>query len=222
LDSSINPIFQLPFKITNSSDVTSYDISDATFIVLSPALNLLSPKGGETFKIGEKYPILWSSNSDFSSVNIDYSSDGGTSWNNIASSEANDGSYVWSIPSTLAPSSNYRIRVRNSSDNNSFDISDSNFTLSPVQIKIVSPDSGSSLISGEKVSINYTYDANFSNVKIEYSYDNQSTWNVITNSSTNNGTYIWTAPSLNSSNCFIKILNLSDTLNSYAISKNFQ
>ncbi len=208
-------------KITNSSDVTSYDISDATFIVLSPALNLLSPKGGETFKIGEKYPILWSSNSDFSSVNIDYSSDGGTSWNNIASSEANDGSYVWSIPSTLAPSSNYRIRVRNSSDNNSFDISDSNFTLSPVQIKIVSPDSGSSLISGEKVSINYTYDANFSNVKIEYSYDNQSNWNVITNSSTNNGTYIWTVPSLNSSNCFIKILNLSDTLNSYAISKKF-
>ncbi|MEO0237385.1 MAG: hypothetical protein ABIN35_04045 [candidate division WOR-3 bacterium] len=208
-------------KITNSSDVTSYDISDTTFVVKSPQINLLSPNGGEEFKTGEKYPVLWNSNSDFASVNIDYSSDGGTTWNSIVLSETNDGSYVWNIPSNLTPSTNYRIRVRNSSDNNSFDISDNTFTISSPSIKIISPDSGVSLLSGEKVSINYTYDASFPNVKIEYSSDNGLTWNVITNSTSNTGTYIWTIPNLNSNDCFIKVLNLSDTLNSYAVSKKF-
>ncbi len=207
-------------KITNVDDITSFDISDTTFSINSPSIQLIQPVGGESLKIGTKVPILWSYNSDFSSVNIDYSSDGGVNWNSIATLESNDGSYVWSIPSTFTPSSTYRIRVRNSSDNNSYSIS-SDFTLVQPYINIISPDSGKVFISGEKVSINYTFDGSFPNIKIEYSTDNGTTWNVITNSTTNSGTYLWTLPTLNSDSCLIKILNLSDSLNSFVISKRF-
>ena len=44
-----------------------------------------------------------------------------------------------------------------------------------------------------------------SNVKIEYTTNNGTDWNLVVNNYTNSGSYLWTVPTINSSTCLIRI-----------------
>jgi hypothetical protein len=58
-------------------------------------------------------------------VNIDYSTNGGSSWTAIVSGTANDGSHAWTVPSTATTQG--RVRV---SGGTATDMSNANFTIS--------------------------------------------------------------------------------------------
>ena len=85
-----------------------------TLDTVAPAVELLSPLGGEEWYIGDTHDILWTA-SDFSlpanPVSLLYSSNSGTIYEPIASLLANSGSYPWPMPSTQSYSSRVRIVV---------------------------------------------------------------------------------------------------------------
>ncbi|MCP4572565.1 MAG: S8 family serine peptidase, partial [bacterium] len=54
-----------------------------------------SPNGGETLTAANVWTITWGSTGSISTVAIDYSVNGGSTWNAITSSTTNDGSYGW-------------------------------------------------------------------------------------------------------------------------------
>lgn len=84
---------------------------------------------------------------------------------------------------------------------------------------ITSPEEGNKLVAGTIRNIQWKFGAN--TVTIELSTDGGSTWSVVVNSlPASEGTYAWTVPDINSSNCFIKI---SDAANAagFSISKKF-
>lgn len=89
--------------------------SDSTFTVLSPAIKLISPTGGEEIVGSLQYTITWTS-SNVSRISIDYTTDNGSSWQPIASDiPASQGSYVWNVPNNITSSScMIRIRDKNS------------------------------------------------------------------------------------------------------------
>lgn len=63
-----------------------------------PAVTLLSPAGGELLVAGAAWNILWSA-AYLGLVRIDFSADGGATWEPVADSlPAGDGSYAWSVP----------------------------------------------------------------------------------------------------------------------------
>ncbi len=74
------------------------------------SLTITSPMGGETWRVGESRDIIWSSTGTVGLVNIDYSTDNGTSWNSIVRNTANDGLHPWTVPNT--PSATCLVRVR--------------------------------------------------------------------------------------------------------------
>ncbi|MFN2370042.1 MAG: S8 family serine peptidase, partial [Candidatus Krumholzibacteriia bacterium] len=88
------------------------------------AITVGYPNGGETLTAGDAVNIAWSWTGSFSTVSIDYSLNGGSSWTVITSSTANDGSYAWAVPASAT--SQGRIRV---SGGTASDISNSNFTI---------------------------------------------------------------------------------------------
>lgn len=60
---------------------------------------------------GTPVDITWSS-SGITQINIDYSINGGTNWNSIASNvTASSGSYSWSIPGSIKPSTQFIIKI---------------------------------------------------------------------------------------------------------------
>jgi VCBS repeat-containing protein len=65
-----------------------------------PSVAVVSPNGGEKFKVDCQYDVTWTATDDVgvASCNISYSTDNGASYTDIATGQANDGSYTWTVP----------------------------------------------------------------------------------------------------------------------------
>ncbi|MCB9516336.1 MAG: S8 family serine peptidase [Candidatus Latescibacteria bacterium] len=107
---------------------TGYGMVDAAAAVgggtTTDQVTVTYPNGGETLTGGGSATITWTSQGSFSTVNIDFSSNGGASWSTVVTGTANDGSYGWTVPSTATTQG--RIRV---SGGTASDTSNSNFTI---------------------------------------------------------------------------------------------
>jgi hypothetical protein len=120
-------------RVADASDGTVFDTSNADFTVTSGGgggdswITVTDPNGGEVWAAGSEHPITWQSSGDFAYVRLDYSTNGGQTWIQIASKTANDGSRDWTIPST--PSGSCRVRVQSKADASVQDMSNSNFTI---------------------------------------------------------------------------------------------
>ncbi|MGQ9465744.1 MAG: T9SS type A sorting domain-containing protein [bacterium] len=202
-------------KISSTANPAIYDLSDGSFSIVRPTIDIKKPDGGEILRIGEYFPIHWNWTGQFSNVKIEYSTDGGSSWNNIITSTQNDGEYYWQIPN--APSSNCRIKITNTIDPECFNISDYDFTIAVNTITVLQPNGGESYTTGQIYPIYWDWTGSFSNVKIEYSTDGGNTWTQIIASTPNDGSYNWTIPNNPATNCRIRITNTQDA-NCYDIS----
>lgn len=102
-----------------------FDISDTKFTILAPSISLIFPNGGEQFKSQQGIYINWNSSS-VSTVNIDYSANGGTNWINISNNVKASQKYLnWTVPSTIG--NTYKVRVAASSTTTVGDTSNSFF-----------------------------------------------------------------------------------------------
>jgi hypothetical protein len=63
-----------------------------------PSITITSPNGGESWQAGTSHNITWTSTGSVGNVKIQYSTNNGSSWTDIISSTANDGSYSWTVP----------------------------------------------------------------------------------------------------------------------------
>jgi len=76
-------------------------------------VTILSPKANEVLKAGNSYEILWKAEpaeSEFGTkVTIEFSKDGGKSWETVAENVPNSGKYVWKV--FTADSTQCKVRV---------------------------------------------------------------------------------------------------------------
>jgi len=119
----------------------------------TPDLTLVSPNGGEVWVAGSTHSITWSSQGNVGdNVKLEYSTNGGVSWQTIVSSTPNDGSYSWQIPNT--PSSSCLVRVSSLPDGTYFDVSDGEFTI----VVSGTPATATRVISVEEVEPGATFE----------------------------------------------------------------
>jgi len=109
--------------------------------------------------IGENYPIHWDWTGVFSNVKIEYTTDGGTNWVVITSSTPNDGEYIWTVPN--APSNQCKIRITNTSDPNSFAVTQNSFSIANNSVKLISPNGGEQYITGKYYPIYWEWSGSF-------------------------------------------------------------
>jgi hypothetical protein len=76
-------------------------------------VTILSPKANDSVKAGDSYEILWKTEpteSEFGRMlTIEFSRDGGKSWEKVDENVPNTGKYVWKVPK--ADSAQSKIRV---------------------------------------------------------------------------------------------------------------
>ncbi len=175
-------------KITDSSDSTHFDVTDNVFSIHS--FRLTSPVGGEVWQVGKTYDITWSASSNISTVSLEYSIDNGATWNSVARNiDATLGSYAWNIPAGTASN---QCKIRLLDDNSSITFTGGVFTIEDLQI--TSPVGGEFWTSGTTENITWS-SSQITNVKIEYSSDNGTNWETLSNSeSAAAGTYAWNIP----------------------------
>jgi proprotein convertase P-domain-containing protein/VCBS repeat protein len=111
-------------------DTGRLDASDADFTISSSAaVQVAFPNGGESQVVGTIEPIAWTSSGLIGDVKIDYSTNGGLTWNPIYGSTENDGFALWTVQGPVTGQA--RIRVSSVADPTLADISNSSFTIRP-------------------------------------------------------------------------------------------
>lgn len=196
-------------KITSLQSTGIWDMSNNYFTINcipSCILTVTAPNGGEN--IACSTTITWTSAGTSGNVKIEYYFN--NSWTNIVNSTPDDGSYVWNVPPNTIGSSN--IKITDLIDAGCFDTSDDSFNINcpapACQITVTSPNGGETV--GCNHLISWTSSNTSGNVKIEYECDG--IWQVIVNSTADDGIYDWTIPS--ATNCSSASVKISDVANS--------
>ncbi|MDX2359670.1 MAG: T9SS type A sorting domain-containing protein, partial [Crocinitomicaceae bacterium] len=142
--------------------------------------------------------ITWDITGTSEYFDIDYSTDGGTTWKRIVNDYRQTGltgNYDWQVPD--ATTTQALIRVTDASNGVIVDQSDATFTINPADplILVDSPNGGETFYQGESHIIEWrTTEFNVNNVQIEFSRDLGTTWELIAANYPNSGTYNWTVP----------------------------
>jgi hypothetical protein len=100
---------------------------------IPPTVAVVLPNGGETLVYGTPYEVRWnaSDNIGVTSIDIYLSTDGGATYPvTIATGEANDGSYMWTVNDLDSKTAKVKVEAFDAAHNKGVDVSNANFVLS--------------------------------------------------------------------------------------------
>ena len=128
-------------KISSTVNSNVFDFSDENFTIIANEVTVTSPNGGEDWKAGTTQTITWADNFD-ENVKIDLNK-AGVFLSSLTGSTPSNGSFNWNIPFDFTGGSDYNIRIASVQTSSVvFDNSDGNFTITPNQITVTSPNGG--------------------------------------------------------------------------------
>lgn len=200
-----SPSTQALIRVRDNANTCQNDISNATFTITPATPIVTAPNGGETWTVNSNRTITWNTSTYYSNVDIEYSTNGGSTWTSIASNQSNSGSYSWLIPNT--PSTNARVRVSNTANPTINDVSDAVFTILMPTPQVTYPNGGEQLDVFTSATITWNSASYVSPVRIEYSTNGGVTWTLLTSSTSNSGSYSWTVPNTPTTNALVRIFN---------------
>jgi RHS repeat-associated protein len=197
----------------NDEDGTPVDVSDAEFSIISSgsaSLVLISPNGGERLPVGSVHVITWTGNGEISEIGLEYSTNNGTDWIEIAASAANSGYYNWTVPDAI--SDNCLVKISEVGGALS-DASDAVFSIiEQPSITVISPNGGETWEAGSVYPITWQSNVDIDVVHIEYSIDNGVNWMSITSSTLNDGSHDWLVPDTPSETCLMRVKGSTDVI----------
>ena len=195
-------------RITDLGQTASTDKSDTDFTISpAPEITVTAPNGGESWIIGTEHNITWTDNGGIISNNLtlEYTTDGAT-YNSIATGEANDGSYTWTIPDEASDTA--QVRITDANRFSTTDLSNNYFSIAVPTITITSPNGGEYWAVGDAAPVTWASLGSVSDdLVFYYSIDGGSSWTTITSGETNDGSYTWTVPNEPSSLVQFKIVD---------------
>ncbi len=203
-------------RVMDAQNTNVRDLSNNPFTITAPMV-LNSPNGGQVWPGQSLQTISWAASSGGSnSFNIDYSTDAGSSWTSIVTNWTTfSNSYSWTVPNT--PSTTVLVRVTDASFPCRTDFSDNVFTITPApsSLNITNPTVGMTWYAGQLVNVTWTnanLPSNF--VRIDYSFDNGVSWNLVTASTPTNpssGSFNWTLPNTPTTQARVRVRHVTDT-----------
>jgi hypothetical protein len=173
------------------------------------SVTVISPNGGEVIPSGSTANIQWLASPDTIKFDLRYSVDGGITWMNIASGVSGTTSYNWTVPPPINNIYQSFVKVIGYDSANlrtGEDTSDAPFTIAVVQV--TAPEKGEILKSGNIYAIKWITNSTISpvtKVKLFYTANGGSTWNLIDTLTGNPGSYNWTVPNVLSNSCRVRI-----------------
>ena len=159
-------------------------------------ITVSSPNGGEIWAGCTVHPITWTGVGTSGFYNVDYSTDGGTSWTSLATN-LNATSYSWTVPNTS--STTCLVRVYQVGSISIIDQSNGMFTINAPLI-LTAPNGGEVWqVGGATHNITWAASGTGTYLTIQYSTDLGATYTTITTTAVaSSGSYtclLYTSPS---------------------------
>ncbi len=194
-----------------------YDMSDGVFSIehsQEAYISVESPRGVENWSAGSQYDITWTSGG-VETVTIQYSPDDGVNWHIIADGvAASNGSFSWTIPSTLS-GNDFLVAIIDESNTDLYGVSEDTFDIVGNTVEtfldLKYPTANSVIQAGSDVTVAWDY-SNVNTVRISYSIDDGNFWTALGSVSASDGSYQWSVPDdIDSSKCLVRVADAEDT-----------
>lgn len=203
-------------RVMDANNSAIGDTSWVGFSIAAVTLQLQEPKGGETFGQSETITIAWSQ-SLVTTLFVEYSTDGGVTWNLIrqvtSSQSASSGSTEWQPGTAQSPTVIVRVRTAD----NIVLSQTSPMTVAKEALDLLEPTGGETLCAGKQYELQWwprNFGSDNSIARLDYSLNNGQTWNRIAGAATQiiAGKRTWTVPSsvTASNEGRVRIMFLSD------------
>lgn len=121
------PTTQALVRVSSMANPGIGDVSNAVFTMGGGSVTVLTPNGGETWPVGSKQTVQWSSSGINGKVKVELSRDGGTTWTVLDDSATNTGKLTWRVKGPATTQA--RVRVSGVNDSGAVDTSNANFTI---------------------------------------------------------------------------------------------
>jgi hypothetical protein len=98
---------------------------------VNPTVYVQSPNGGVVYEPSQIVPVTWISDDDdfVSQVDIDFSPDGGITWQSIIAGTSDDGYHNWQVPDVSTSSGLIRVVAYDNDGNSGVDQGDGFFSI---------------------------------------------------------------------------------------------
>lgn len=169
----------------------------------TPSVTVLTPNGGESWIAGSAQTITWGTGGLGGTVSIAINRDypGGT-WETLAASTANDGSYGWTVTSPTTTTA--RIRITSVETPAATDVSNANFSITQPVITLNAPNGGQTWTVGTAQTISWTLSGTTGNVVVQLDRNYPSgSWETLT--TTSSSSYSWTVTTPATGNARVKV-----------------
>ncbi len=176
-----------------------YDISDNIFSISYGTLTLENLEDS-VYYAGDTVSLRWNWKGTTHNVIIYGSADNGVNWFVVDTVE-NTGGYNWYL--RVAASDSYKVKIQSLQFPSVYDILGYNFKVKGIEI--ITPASGDTLEKGNNYTIKWDSHLDNSYVLMYYSMDNGETWDWITDSTDNNGEYVWYVSTDTIGECLIRL-----------------
>ena len=204
-----------------SAAVAATDTTEATTPVVTTTAGTLtvaltSLTGGQALKGGASAAITWTASDTVglgaTPIQLEYSSNSGTSWTNIGAAQSNSGSYSWTVPSVNGSTYRVRVTATNSTAQVLSVSSTSDITIDSTQpaASLTAPVT-SQYVKGS-AALNVTWTASdsvalaSSPILLEYSTNSGTSWTTIGGGAmANSSPYSWSVPALNSTTVRVRL-----------------
>ncbi len=120
------------------------DSNTSDSFTIAPQIMITSPEGGDIWNVGYDEDIKWTtteaSGSSITGVDLEYSPDGGASWNTIVENTDDDGIHTWTVPDHDTEQAMIRANISDDAGRTDEDVS-SKFTIrTPEPQEPINPD----------------------------------------------------------------------------------
>ncbi len=161
-----------------------------------PYVILTDPDETETLCVGDSYDIKWrNENGTLDSIDLYYSTDAGSSWDEITTGTPDDGSHPWTVPND--PSDECQIKaIGHHSCGDDTDLGVCCFSIEQKpNITVDWPGDADSLCIDETYDVQWSSSGgSFDSVDLYYRTDSESSWEEITTGTADDGSHPWTVP----------------------------
>jgi hypothetical protein len=197
--------------VTARDACNNTEVSDTWYFQVDqpgPGIMVISPNGGEVWTANQTYPITWAASPTDGVIDIAYTTDGGDTWVDEATDEANDGIYLWTTPVVESDLCMVKLTVTDTASGSAFDTSDNVFTITSggPTVDLTSPVGGENWMGGSAHDITWTVSGGATSVELWFSSDNGGKWSMLDGGAGLSSPYAWTLPTVTSQECLVKVV----------------
>jgi len=194
-------------KISGVVQTVTADTSNANFNI--GGVTVTSPNGGDLLLVGDAANITWTSPNMTENVRIEVNRTyPGTTWETLAASAPNTGSYSWTVTSPATTTA--RIRISGVTHTAVKDSSDASFTIAARTATVTAPNGGEvwTVPNVNTISWSWQYVTGMFNIELNRNYPS-GPWEMLASGVTPSGTYSWQVTSPASTHARIRITSMS-------------